>query len=59
MKQRLHSGFDSDWGWWVSADLVRRVYSSFSFDDALVNWESLEAAAAPNLRKEREVSLDA
>jgi aspartokinase-like uncharacterized kinase len=40
----LHHGFDPDWGWWVSADLVRRVYSSFSLDDALVNWWALQAA---------------
>lgn len=26
----LHRGFDPAWGWWVSADRVRFVYSSIS-----------------------------
>jgi hypothetical protein len=40
----LHHGFEAEWGWWVSSDLVRRVYSSFSLDDAVINWRSLQAA---------------
>jgi hypothetical protein len=36
----LQTGYDPDWGWWVSPDFVHRVYSSFSLDDALVNWRS-------------------
>jgi hypothetical protein len=37
----LQTGFDPEWGWWVSADIVHRVYSSFSLADALVNWLAL------------------
>jgi hypothetical protein len=50
----LQTGYDPDWGWWVSADIVHRVYSSFSLYDALVNWWALQTAmgSGPQPRKE-------
>lgn len=36
--QRLYRGFDPEWGWWVSADRVRFVYSSVSAAQADENF---------------------
>lgn len=34
----LRRGFEPEWGWWVSDDGVRRIYSSHSPAQAEENW---------------------